>query len=118
MAIPFRVAPAPIEANARIRNRQAPSPEQEHAHHLWHEGYLSQAEIAKEIERLFQTPYTQSHVSRAVKRVDAWLQAIKASPPVRAQADGRRGPKPERAQAQGARRRPRVVRKVVDECDD
>ena len=81
---PVPGGPALIEANARIRNRRAPSPEQEHAHHLWHEGYLSQAEIAKEIERLFQTPYTQSHVSRAAKRVDAWLQAIKVSPPVRA----------------------------------
>jgi len=41
------------------------------------------AEIAPEIERLFGTPYNQSQVSRAMKRVDDWLQAIKANPPVR-----------------------------------
>jgi hypothetical protein len=116
---PVPGGPAPIEANARIRHRQAPSPEQEHAHHLWHEGDLSQAEIAKEIERLFQTPYTQSQVSRAVKRVDAWLQAIKVSPPVRrakrtvAADPSWNEPKPN---VSGGGRR--VVRKVVDECDD
>jgi hypothetical protein len=44
---------------------------------------LSQAEIAREIEQLFHTPYTQSEVSREVKRVDDWLQAIKANAPVR-----------------------------------
>jgi hypothetical protein len=74
---------APIEANAGIRDRRAPSPEQLHAHRLWHEGYLSQAEVAREIERLFQIPYNQSQVSRAVKRVDDWLTAMTANRPVR-----------------------------------
>ena len=32
---PVPGGPAPIETNARIRHRRAPSPEQEHAHHLW-----------------------------------------------------------------------------------
>ena len=44
---------APVKANARIRDRRGPSPEQEYAHRLWHEGHLSQAEIAQEIQRLF-----------------------------------------------------------------
>ena len=110
---------APIEANAGIRNRRDPSPVQEHAHHRWHEGYLSQAEIAREIERLFHTPYTQSQVSRAVKRVDDWLQAIKANPPVRrakrtvAADPSRNEPKPK---VSGSGKR--VVRKVVDDRDD
>lgn len=74
---------APVEANARIRGRRAPSPEQVRAHHLWKEGGLTQAEIAREIERAFRTPYTQSQVSRAVKRVDDWLQAAKPEPTAR-----------------------------------
>jgi hypothetical protein len=110
---------APVAANAKIRQRRAPREEQVHAHHLWREGRLSQAEVAREIERLFHLPYTQSQVSRAVKRVDAWLQAATPNPPVRrpkrtATADPRRTePKP---QAPGNGRR--VVRKVVDDHDD
>jgi hypothetical protein len=116
---PVPGGPAPIEANARIRHRQAPSPEQEHAHHLWHEGDLSQAEIAKEIERLFQTPYTQSQVSRAVKRVDTWLQAIRANPLVRrakrtSAADPSRNEPKRKVSGSGTR----VVRKVVDDRAD
>jgi hypothetical protein len=74
---------APVEANVRIRNRRGPSPVQQYAHRLWHEGHRSQAEIAQEIGRLFHVPFAQSQVSRAVKRVDDWLQAIEANPPVR-----------------------------------
>jgi hypothetical protein len=72
---------APVEANVRIRNRRSPSPVQEYAHRLWHEGHLSQAEIAQEIGRLFQVPFAQSQVSRAIKRVDDWLKSVKAHPP-------------------------------------
>jgi hypothetical protein len=105
---------APIEANAVLRNRRAPSPEQEHAHRLFYEGQLSQADIARQIERLFHTPYTQSQVSRAVKRVDDWLQAIEANPPVRrakrtaATDPSRNEPNP---RASGGGRR--VIRKLV-----
>ncbi len=74
---------APVDANARIRNRRGPSREQQYAHRLWHEGYLSQAEVAQEIERLFHSPFTQSQVSRAIKLVDDWLQAIRAGSPSR-----------------------------------
>jgi hypothetical protein len=38
------------------------------------------AEIARVIERPFDTPYHPSQVSRAVKRVDDWLQSIRANP--------------------------------------
>jgi hypothetical protein len=72
---------APVKANARIRDRRGPSPEQEYAHRLWHEGHLSQAEIAQEIQRLFHVPFAQSQVSRAIKLVDDWLQSIKADSP-------------------------------------
>jgi len=80
---------------------------------------LSQAEIAREIERLFHTPYTQSQVSRAAKRVDDWLQANKANPPVRrakrtvAADPSRNDPKPK---VSGSDKR--VVRNVFDDCDD
>jgi hypothetical protein len=110
---------APIEANAGIRDRRAPWPEQLHAHRLWHEGYLSQAEVAREIERLFQIPYNQSQVSRAVKRVDDWLTAITANRPVRrakrmiAADPSRNEPKP-KVSGRGKR----MVRKVVDDRDD
>jgi hypothetical protein len=110
---------APIEANAGIRTRQAPSPEQELAHHLWHEGYFSQTEIAREIERVFHTPYTQPQVSRAVKRVNDWLKATKANPPARrskrtVSADPNwNEPKPK---VSGSGRR--AGRKVVDDDDD
>jgi hypothetical protein len=110
---------APVEANAGIRRRRAPSPEQVLAHRLWHEGDSSQAEIAREIERLFQTPYTQSQVSRAVKRVKDWLQSIKAEPPARrgrrsvATDPGRNEPEPK---VSGGGRR--VVRKSLDERED
>jgi hypothetical protein len=110
---------APIEANARIRDRRAPSPEQVYAHRLWHEGGLSQTEIAREIQRLFHMPFIQSQVSRAVKRVDDWLQAIKVNPPVRrakrtvAADPSRNEPKPK---VSGSGRR--VVRKVIDDDDD
>jgi hypothetical protein len=109
---------APIEANARIRARRAPSPEQELAHHLWQEGHFSQTEIAREIEQVFHTPYTQPQVSRAVKRVDDWLQAIEANPPARRpkrtiSADlGWNEPKPK---VSGGGKR--VVREVVDYDD-
>jgi hypothetical protein len=68
--------------NAAIRHRRSPKAEQVCAHRLWHESRLSQAEVARQIERLFHVPYTQSQVSRAVKRVDAWLQAATPNPPV------------------------------------
>jgi hypothetical protein len=105
---------APVEANALIRKRRAPSPEQEHAHRLAYEGYLSQAEIARKIERLFHTPFTQSQVSRAVKRVDDWLQAVETNPPVRrakrtAAVDPRRNEPNPRASGGGRR----VIRKLV-----
>jgi hypothetical protein len=110
---------APIEANAGIRARRAPSPEQVHAHRLWQEGYFSQTEIAREIERVFHTSYTQPQVSRAVKRVDDWLQATEANPPTRRpkrtiSADPSwNEPKPK---VSGSGRR--AVRKVVDDDDD
>jgi hypothetical protein len=116
---PVPGAAAPVEANARIRNRRAPSPEQQYAHQLSREGYLSQAEIAREIELHFHLPYTQSHVSRAVKRVKDWLLAIKAEPPAgRARPSGGSGRgrnvPTRKASATGAR----VTRKVVDDRDD
>ncbi len=74
---------APVEANARIRNRRGPSLEQQYALQLWHEGHLSQAEVAQEIQRLFHVPFAQSQVSRAIKLVDDWLQSIKADSPAR-----------------------------------
>jgi hypothetical protein len=74
---------APIEANARIRKRRDPTSEQKYAHHLSRESDMSQAEVAREIERIFQRSFTQSQVSRAVKRVDDWLQATTADPPAR-----------------------------------
>jgi hypothetical protein len=73
---------APVEANARIRNRRGPTPEQQYAHRLWHEGHLLQAEVAQEIQRLFHVPFAQSQVSRAIKLVDEWLQSIKVDLPV------------------------------------
>jgi hypothetical protein len=110
---------APIEANAGIRDRRAPSPEQEHAHRLWYEGYLSQAEVAREIERIFQMPYTQSQVSRAVKRVDDWLKAIKANPLARrARRTVAADPVRNEPQPKVAGSGKRVVRKVVDDRDD
>ena len=72
---------APVEANARIRNRRDPAPVQQYAHRLWHEGHLSQAEIAQEIGRLFHVPFVQSQVSRVIKRVDDWLQSVKTRSP-------------------------------------
>jgi hypothetical protein len=110
---------APVAANAAIRSRRAPRAEQVHAHSLWHEGRLSQAEIAREIERLYHIPYTQGQVSRAVQRVDGWLQAAKANSSVSgarptAPAEPRRNqPKPD---APGSGRR--VIRKVVKDYDD
>ncbi len=74
---------APVEADARIRNRRGPSPEQQYAHRLWNEGHLSQAEVAQEIQRLFHVPFAQSQVSRASKLVDDWLRSIKADSPAR-----------------------------------
>jgi hypothetical protein len=69
--------------------------------------------------RLFQTPYIQSQVSRAVKRVEDWLQSIKADPPARRDKrtivtnPGRNEPRP---RVSGGGRR--VVRKAVDEDED
>jgi hypothetical protein len=110
---------APVAANAAIRDRRAPKTEQVHAHRLWNEGRLSQAEVAREIERLFHVPYTQSQVSRAVKRVDDWLQAVNANLPKKrgrrkATVDPRRiEPKPT-VPGNGKH----VGRKVVDDDDD
>jgi hypothetical protein len=110
---------APATANAAIRHRRSPKAEQMRAYQLWHESRLSQAEVAREIERLFHVPYTQSQVSRALKRVDAWLQAATPNPSVRrpkrtVTVDPRLiERKPE---APGKRRR--VVRKVVADSDD
>jgi hypothetical protein len=72
---------APVEANAEIRNRRGPSPVQQYAHRLWHEGHLSQAEVAREIERLFHVPFAQYQVSRAIKLVDDWLESVRADSP-------------------------------------
>ena len=64
-------------------------------------------------------PYTQSQVSRAVKRVDDWLEAIKANPPVRrakrtvAADPCLNEPRP-KMPASGKR----AVRKVLDDRDD
>ena len=111
---------APVKANARIRDRRGPSPEQEYAHRLWHEGHLSQAEIAQEIQRLFHVPFAQSQVSRAIKFVDDWLQSIKAdSPASRARRSRHGGAKPKRAQharnrqARGVQRSRRLQRLTV-----
>jgi hypothetical protein len=105
---------APVPANATIRRRRAPRTAQVRAQRLWHEGRLSQPEVAREIQRLFRIPYTQGQVSRAVKRVDDGLQAAAANVPVRrarrtVTADPRHiEPKPK---APGNGRR--VVRKVI-----
>ena len=111
---------APVKANARIRDRRGPSPEQEYAHRLWHEGHLSQAEIAQEIQRLFHVPFAQSQVSRAIKFVDDWLQSIKADSPASRARRSRYGrAKPKRAQharnrqARGVQRRRRLQRLTV-----
>ena len=71
----------PVEADARIRNQRGPSLERQYAHRLWHEGHLTQAEVAQEIQRLSHVPFAQSQVSRATKLVDDWLQSIKADSP-------------------------------------
>ena len=55
---------APVAANAAIRHRRSPKAEQVCAHRLWHESRLSQAEVARQIDRLFHVPYTQSQVRR------------------------------------------------------
>ena len=109
---------APVTANAAIRRQRAPGAEQVHAHGLWHEGRLSQAEIALEIQRLFQMPYTQGQVSRAVKRVDDWLQAANANPPVRpARRTGSADLLGKEPRPDAPRNGKRVVRKVVDDDD-
>ena len=47
-----------------------------------------------EIQRLFRVPFAQSHVSRAIKFVDHWLQSIKAeSPASRARRSRSVGPR-------------------------
>jgi len=71
------------------------------------------------IERLFDTPYNQSQVSRAVKRVDDRLQAIKANPPARrTKRTTAADPSQNEAKPKLAGRGKRVVRKVVDDRDD
>jgi (2Fe-2S) ferredoxin len=108
---------APVEANARIRDRRAPSPEQEYAHRLWHEGHRSQTEAAQEIERLFQLPFAQSQVSRAIKRVDDWLQSLKThSPAGRARRPLAVGPS--REEPIMPRTGTRLTRQEVDDRDD
>jgi hypothetical protein len=108
---------APVEANVRIRNRRGPAPVQEYAHRLWHEGHLSQAEIAQEIGRLFHVPFAQSQVSRAVKRVDDWLQSVKThSPANRARRPLTVGPS--RNEPSVPRTGERLTRKKVDDFDD
>jgi hypothetical protein len=110
---------APIEVNAGIRDRRAPSPEQVHAHRLWYEGYLSQAEVARVIEQLFHKPYSQAQVSRAVKRVADWLQAIEVDPPARrAQRTVAADPRRNEPRPKASERGKRVVRKGVDDRDD
>ena len=77
------------------------------------------AEIAIEIERLFGTPSNQAQVSRAVRRADDGLQAIKANLPVShtqrtiAADPSQNEPKP-KLSCGGQR----VVRKVVVDRDD
>ncbi len=68
------------------------------------------------IERLFDTPYNQSQVSRAVKRVDDRLQAIKANPPARrTKRNTAADPSQNEATPKLAGGGQRVVRKVVDD---
>jgi hypothetical protein len=115
MAIPFRAAP--IEANARIRDRRAPSPEQPNARRLWQEGHRSQEEIAQKIQRLFHIPLAQSQVSRAIKRVDDWLQSMEAdSPARRARRTLTVGPSRNEPSVPGTGTR--LTREEVDDCDD
>jgi hypothetical protein len=108
---------APVEANARIRNRRSPSPEQEYAYRLWHDGHLLQAEVAQEIQRLFHVPFVQSQVSRAIRRVDDWLQSIKAgSQASRARRSLTVGPIRKESSVPGPGKR--LPRKEVDDHDD
>jgi hypothetical protein len=108
---------APVEANARIRDRRGPSSVQEYAYRLWHEGHRSQAEIAREIERLFHVPFAQSQVSRAVKVVDGWLQSVKAdSPAWRARQSVTVGPSRNEPSVPGTGKR--LKRKESDDHDD
>jgi hypothetical protein len=108
---------APVEANARIRDRRGPSPAQEHAHRLWHEGHRSQAEIAREIQRLFHVSFAQPQVSRAIKLVDDWLQSVKVdSPARRARRALTLGPSRNEPSVPGSGKRP--AHKEVDDHDD
>ncbi len=108
---------APVEANARIRNRRGPSPVQQYAHRLWHEGCLSQAEIAQEIQRLFHVQFSQSQVSRAIKLVEDWLRSIKDdSPAGRARRSVTVGPS--RNEPSMPVTGQRGARKEVDDCND
>jgi hypothetical protein len=71
------------------------------------------------IERLFDTPYNQSQVRRAVKRVDDGLHAIKANPPARrTKRTTAADPSQNEAKPKVAGGGQRVVRKVVDDRDD
>ena len=117
MTIRFRAAP-PVKANARMRDRRGPSPQQEYAHRLWHEGHLSQMEIAQEIQRLFHVPFAQSQVSRAIKLVDHWLQSIKADSPAKARpAVPHGGTKPKRAQHARNRQAPGAKKSTIATTD-
>ena len=113
---PVPACAAPVEANARIRNRRGPSLEQQYAHRLWHEGHLSQAEVALELQRLFHVPFAQSQVSRAIKLVDDWLQSIKADAPAnRARRSLTAGPSRNEPSMPGIGKR--LARKEVDDDD-
>jgi hypothetical protein len=75
------------------------------------------AEIAREIERLFGAPHTQSQVSRAAKRVDDWLQAIKVHPPGRsAQRTVAAGPRRNEPKLKVSGSGHGVVRNVIKVC--
>ena len=108
----------PANANARIRERRGPSPEQQYAHRLWHEGHLLQAEVAQEIQRLFHVPFGQSQVSRAIRLVDDWLQSIKASSPAnRASPPLTVGPIRNQPSVPGPGKRRRAKRSTITTTD-
>jgi len=71
------------------------------------------------IERPFDTPYHPSQVRRAVKRVDDWLQSIKANPLARrTKRTTAVDPSQNEAKPKVAGGGQRVVRKVVDDRHD
>jgi hypothetical protein len=105
---------------ARLRKRKGPKPVQMRAHELYRLHGLNQSEVAGRIQQEFRAPFTQSQVSRAVRRVEEWLRGDRPEPePRRRKRTHSRAPQDldSRPPRDGGGRR--IVRKPVrDDADD